>query len=126
MVGPRAYFDTSILLKRYMNEEGSFRARTLMRNYQCLSSKVTPLEALSAVHRRRALGQITERAFAAISSQLQTEQVRWELIAVDDSVLEKAEEVIRNSRIKTLDAIHIASALLFQSDSRMRIPFVSC
>ena len=93
MAAPRAYFDTSILVKRYVNEEGSLRARALMRNYQCLSSEVMPLETLSAVSRRRALGQITERAFAAISSLLKTERVRWELIAVDDSVLDKAEEV---------------------------------
>ena len=125
MSGPRAYFDTSILVKRYVNEEGSFRARRLMRDCQCVSSEVMPLETLSAISRRRSLGEITEPAFAAISSLLKTERTRWELVAVDNSVLNKAEEVIRNSAIKALDAIHIASALLFQANLGTRIPFVS-
>jgi hypothetical protein len=44
---------------------------------------------------------------------------------VDRPVLEKAQDLIQSSGVKTLDAIHIASALLFQADFGARIPFIS-
>jgi hypothetical protein len=40
-------------------------------------------------------------------------------------MLHRAEEVVLSRAIKTLDAIHIASALLFQESSGVRISFIS-
>jgi predicted nucleic acid-binding protein len=84
-----------------------------------------PLEALSAVCRRRALGQISDSAFARISSLLKIDRERWDLLVVDNSVLHRAEAVLRDYGVKTLDAIYIASALLFQSGVGSRIAFIS-
>ena len=49
----RAYFDTSVLVKRYVREDGSMYARALMRRHRVVSSAVAPLELLSALTRRR-------------------------------------------------------------------------
>ena len=39
-----AYFDTSVLIKRYVEEPGSDHARRLMRRYRLLSSVITSVE----------------------------------------------------------------------------------
>ncbi len=44
----RSYFDTSVLVKRYVDEDGSTRARAGLRRYRVVTSSIAPLEALSA------------------------------------------------------------------------------
>jgi len=125
MAQPWAYFDTSILTKRYLNEPGSFEARILLRKYRCLTSAIAPVEAMSAVARRRVTLELNDRAFAAIKSRVRADRERWELIAVTELVLRRAEEVVCARGIKALDGIHIASALLVEADMRIRLPFIS-
>ena len=125
MALPWAYFDTSVLAKRYLNESGSFQARVLMRKYRCLTSVLTPVEAVSALARRRVAGELSDRAFVVTDSRLRTDRERWELVAISGHLLRRAEQVVRDQGTKALDGIHIASALLFQADSRIRIPFIS-
>jgi predicted nucleic acid-binding protein len=74
MPAPWAYFDTSVLVKRYVREPSSASARTLLRQYQFLSSAIASLEAISALCRRRATGDLTKRDFAAIMSRIQKDR----------------------------------------------------
>jgi hypothetical protein len=46
-----AYFDTSAMIKRYVEEPGFAHTRRLMRHYRVLSSVIAPVEAVSAVAR---------------------------------------------------------------------------
>ncbi|HZY60480.1 MAG TPA: type II toxin-antitoxin system VapC family toxin [Candidatus Binataceae bacterium] len=121
----RTYFDTSALVKRYVHEEGSVQARTLLRNYRVVSSAIAPLEALSALLRRRALGQLSERDLTVIRGRMRVDIERWELLECNETVLGRAEEVIEAVGGKTLDALHIASALVFQEASLIRVGFVT-
>jgi predicted nucleic acid-binding protein len=107
----RGYFDTSVLVKRYVNEDGSFQARLFTRKYHCVTSDITPIEVTSALVRRLRLGHLSGNAFAAACGRLTTDRPKWLSIAIGDSLVERAQEVIRNFHVKTLDAIHIASAL---------------
>ena len=121
----RAYFDTSVLVKRYVREEGSRRARELLRRYRLLSCTLTPLEALSAFSRRHVAGELSDRSFAAIVSRLHSDRDHWELIEINAAVLSRAEAVIAMPKSRTLDALHIASALAFQELSGLSTPFVT-
>ena len=120
-----AYFDTSALVKRYVKEEGSPRVRVLFKRYRFLSSAITPLELVSALCRRRATGELAEKDYRAILSRMEKDRAYWELIEVSPRVLERAEELIQQAALRTLDAIHIASALMFQSASGIRVPFIT-
>ena len=120
-----AYFDTSVLVKRYVNEQASVHARTLLRRYRFLSSSIAPVEALSAVSRRRHAEDLPERHFAAILSRLWADRLYWELVEVSPPILVQAEELIMTTALRTLDAIHVASALTFRGSSGFRIPFVT-
>jgi predicted nucleic acid-binding protein len=74
-----AYFDTSVLVKRYIRERGSVQVASLLRRYELFSSAITPVEVLSALGRRRRDGDLSEENFSATLSRVQSDRVRWEL-----------------------------------------------
>ena len=120
-----AYFDTSVLVKRYVKEQGSAAARRLLHRYRFLSSAVAPVEALSVLSRRHALGDLTQRDFIAIRSRLRKDRSYWELVEVGEIVLNQAEELAQKTGLGTLDALHLASFLTFQAASGLTIPFIT-
>lgn len=120
-----AYFDTSVLVKRYVKEIGTARARSLLRRYRFLSSALAPLEVMSALCRRRAMGDVGERDFTTIVSRIREDREYWELVEVSPPVLARAQELIQSMSLRTLDAVHVASALAFETASGMRVPFVT-
>ncbi|MGQ0694798.1 MAG: type II toxin-antitoxin system VapC family toxin [Nitrospiraceae bacterium] len=120
-----AYFDSSVLVKRYVKEEGSLAAGRLFRRYRFLSSAIAPVEVLSALSRRRIRGELTQRDFLAIRLRLHKDRGYWELVEVSAIVLSQAEELVQKSGLRTLDALHVASALTFQTASGLTVPFIT-
>jgi predicted nucleic acid-binding protein len=120
-----AYFDTSVLVKRYVKEEGSATARRLLQRYRFLSSAIAPVEVLSALSRRHTAGELTRRDFLAIRSRFDKDRSYWELVEVGAIVLSQAEELVQKTGLRTLDALHVASALTFQAASGLIIPFIT-
>lgn len=125
MPGGWAYFDTSVLVKRYVSEIGSVRARVLLTGHRFLSSAVAPIELMSALCRRAASGELTPADFARIQSKLKKDRLAWELIEVTPGVLNQAEQIVMQTSLKTLDALHVATVLVFQSVSGIRVPFIT-
>jgi predicted nucleic acid-binding protein len=121
-----AYFDTSALIKRYVRERGSTRVVSLMRRHELLSSAITPVEVMSALSRRRRDRELSEEDFAATASRVQSERIRWELVEVGETVLNRAEEIVQGTvPMRALDAVHVASLMAFQAASSIQIPFVT-
>lgn len=125
MAQARAYFDTSAIVKRYVAEAGTPRARALIRKYRIVSSALTPIEALSAFVRRHAAGDLSERDYAAIVSRLDSDRQIWEMVELTPLVLGRAEELVRAEGLRTLDAIHVASALIVRSSAGIHLPFIT-
>jgi predicted nucleic acid-binding protein len=125
MPPPFAYFDTSVVVKRYVRESSSMAARTLLRRYRCLSSAILPVEVMSALKRRRASGDLAAADFTAILSRVGEDRRRWELVPVTGSLLALAEDLVRRNLLRTLDAIHLAAALTFRSTTGLRVPFAT-
>ncbi len=121
----RAYFDTSVLVKRYVNERGSRPARGLLRRFRVVSCILAPLEGLSTCARLKATGELSESAFSAVIARIGTDRRQWELIELNAPILERAEEVLQRTQLRTLDALHVASALVFQDRSSATLPFVT-
>jgi predicted nucleic acid-binding protein len=121
-----AYFDTSALIKRYVRETGSAQVVALLRRHDLLSSAITPVEIMSALGRRRRDRDLSEEAFNATVNRVRSERLHWELIEVGETVLSRAEEIVQGSvPMRSLDAVHIASLMAFQSASGIRCPFVT-
>jgi len=120
-----AYFDTSAVVKRYVLEPGSLQVRGWLRRHDFLSSAITPVEILSALGRRKQSGELSEKNFTAAIRRVGSDRTRWELIELGAVVLNRAEEIIQQGPMRALDAIHIASALAFQTAAGRRIPFLT-
>lgn len=48
-----------------------------------------------------------------------------EIVRLTDDVLRRTEEILLHSSARTLDAIHIASALLFQESTGIALTFIT-
>ena len=75
--------------------------------------------------RRKAAGDLDERSFGAIVSRMRADRAHWELVELGAPVLGRAEQVVQEAGVRTLDALHIASALAFQELSGLRVPFIT-
>ena len=120
-----AYFDTSALAKHYIREAGSARVRALLTSYEFLSSAITPIELSSAIQRRHRRGEITAMNYNSIIAKINADKSFWQLIEPVPQVLSKAEDLVVSYNIRTLDSIHLASALVLQESLSMPLPFVS-
>jgi predicted nucleic acid-binding protein len=120
-----AYFDTSALVKNYVREAGSARVRAWLTRYEFLSSAITPIELQSAVQRRHRQREITPPNYKSIISRLASDRLYWQLVEVVPQVLSKAEGLVITENVRTLDAIHIASAMVIQDSFPTRLPFIS-
>jgi predicted nucleic acid-binding protein len=93
-----AYFDTSVLIKRYVEESGSVHARRLMRRYRMLSSVIAPVEAVSAIARRYRAREVTRADFDAIVARMLADRQYWDLVELGARVAEGAERLILQRR----------------------------
>lgn len=122
---PWAYLDTSSLVKRYVRERGTLEVRRLLPRYKVLSSSITPIELVSALTRRYVQKELSERDYISIVSRIKQDRAYWELVEIAPAVLAKAEEIVLNVRVRTLDAIHVASAFIFLESTGRLLPFVT-
>ena len=107
------YFDTSALVKRYIVEPGRRDVLRLLRRNECVSSAVLPVELRSGLRRRVSEGSINAAQIPAILQHVAVDRAYWTLVDVGNEVLAGAEKLVAAHSIRTLDAIHIASAQLF-------------
>ena len=108
-----AYCDTSALVKRYVEEVGRREVLRLLRRYDCVASAVLPVELRSALRRRVSEGSLDGALLPGILSRVAADRAYWTLVEVGADVLATAETLVATHPIRTLDALHIASAQLF-------------
>jgi predicted nucleic acid-binding protein len=107
-----AYFDTSALVKRYVDEAGRREVLRLLRRHECVVSAVLPVELRSALRRRVTEGTLEGARLAEILKRVAADRAYWTFIAVGREVLAEAETLVAQHPLRTLDAIHVASAQL--------------
>jgi len=122
---PWVYLDTSVFLKLSIKEKGSERVRKIAKENHVLSSSMLMLESFSALARRRQAGDIEEAAFDHILKRLKDGILAVETIRVTEDVLGLAGEITLRSMARTMDAVHIASARLFQDGTGIAITFIT-
>jgi len=113
-----AYFDTSALIKRYVDERGRREVLRLLRRNDCVTSAVVPVDVRSALRRRVSEGTLDEERIPAILKRFTADRAFWTFVEVSREVLAAAETLAAAHPLRALDAIHVASAQLFAT----RIP----
>jgi predicted nucleic acid-binding protein len=120
-----AYLDTSTWIKLYVRESGSEVARRLIGKYRVLSSAILLTESFSALSRKKEIREIDGSQLKRMAKMMKDDVRSVEIINVSDSVLGKSEEIVLTSMARTLDAIHIASALIFQDMTEIEVTFIT-
>src|SRR5687768_349640 len=104
-----AYFDTSALIKRYVEELGRREVLTLLRKNNCVISAVLPVEVRAALRRRVAEKTLDAKRIQAILKRFAADRPFWTVIEVSREVLATAETLSAAHPLRALDAIHVAS-----------------
>lgn len=115
-----AYFDTSALVKRYIDEEGRREVLPLLRRYDVVTSVILPVELRSAFRRRVSEGTLDAARVPEILKRVTTDRAYWTRVEIASDVLAAAEALVSAHPLRTLDAIHVASAKLFEA--RITVP----
>ena len=110
------YLDTSALLKRYIMEPGSATFEDFFAaNAPFQSSRLTLVEARSALARRRRIGQITRKLELDAFEELRTDIQDGALVlhALADSHVTHTLDILAKVpkvSLRTLDALHLSIA----------------
>ena len=110
-----AYFDTSALVKRYVNEPGRREVLQLLRRHDIVTSAILQVEVRSALRRRASEGTLDPARVAEILRRVASDRAYWTLVEVGSEVLAAAEALVATHPLRTLDAIHVASAQVFKN-----------
>ena len=125
MPGNHAYFDASILARSYVLEAGTAEALRLLRAHAVISSAIAPVELASALRRRRMEQRLSRSEFQRLTAAIREDREHWTLVEADSTVLTRAEQVTTNRAVRTLDAVHLASALVLRDLADHAVPFIT-
>jgi predicted nucleic acid-binding protein len=115
----RVYVDSSIILRVVLGEPKPLREWSRITTAN--ASEIVRVECLRVLDRLRMLGAMDDRELARRRSTTLELLSGFELVRVNRAVLDRAADPFP-TLIRTLDAIHLASALLVQArDPAMRL-----
>ena len=110
------YLDTSALIKRYIEEEGTERVVGVtddLDGVQVIILDITPLEARSAVRRRQREGDISGADAERILNQIEEDGSSLFLVQPSTSaVIEEAARLIDRHPLRAYDALQLAGCLM--------------
>jgi hypothetical protein len=86
-----------------------------MHRHFVVSSVLAPLEMGSALRRLEVEGGLLTKGLHAALKRIQKEREKWDLVAISVEILQSAERLASDLNVRSLDAIHLASAFAFQS-----------
>jgi uncharacterized protein with PIN domain len=106
------YVESSAVLSWLLGESGGERVAHVLRDADAIvASDLTVLECERVLIRARTSGLITEAAAADQHAALARVSLHWTLLRVDSEVLDRCRHPFPIEPVRTLDAIHLASAL---------------
>ena len=122
------YLDTSALIKRYIEEEGTERVLRLTEDstgVQIIILDITPLEARSALRRRQREGDISEADAHKILEQIETDVSSSFLVQPSTSaVIEDGTRLIDRYALRAYDALQLAGCLVTREQVPGPVTFV--
>ena len=113
----RSFFDSSAFAKRFIEEQGSAEVEKICMDSQSigLSSLCLP-EIISALNRRIREKSISKKEYLTIKQRLFSEIEDIDIIHVVPEIISKTIYLLEKNNLRTIDAVHIASAILWEPD----------
>lgn len=108
-----AYFETSALIKLFIQEPGSeLAARTWDAMDSRLSSRLTYAEARASLATAVRAGRLSDSSFRSAKDQLEGRFQQVDVIEVTESLAREAGRLAESLALRAYDAVHLASALV--------------
>jgi predicted nucleic acid-binding protein len=106
------YAESSAILAWLLGEDTGQRVRKILANADAIvSSDLTLVECDRVLHRAQALRAITEATVVDRKARLRTAALGWNVLRIAPQIIERARQSFPEEPIRTLDALHVASAL---------------
>lgn len=110
------YAESSAVLAWLLDEESGEEVRQLLAAAETvLTSDLTIIECERVLLRATALGELTEAEASDRRAHLTTTASHWHLLRIGPEIVDRARQPFPGEPIRTLDAIHLASAILARS-----------
>jgi predicted nucleic acid-binding protein len=120
------YFDTSALIKLYVKEPGSEAVSTLVTETGSVATaKVAFVEVHAGLARRRRAGDLSVAGHARTCRQFEEQWRTYVRLDLRDDILVQARELVQRHPLRSLDAIHLASALALRAALGQEVRFVA-
>jgi len=109
------YAETSAVLRWLFGEVGGDHVRVVMsESTKVTSSRLTLIEARRVVRRAERERRLTAAQSADVLAVLAQAASRWAVLELSEQVARRAEDGFPHEPVRTLDALHLASALLLR------------
>lgn len=109
------YAESSAVLGWLLGEPSQrFVLEQLRAAERVVSSSLTPLECARGLARARLLGRVTSTGELAALQLLNTAEATWDVHEMSERVVARARAGFPAEPVRTLDALHLSTALVFQ------------
>lgn len=109
------YAETSAVLRwLFAERDGDAVLEQLRSADKVVCSRLTLIEARRVIYRAAREHRIAEAQGAELRAQLALAAARWAVLELTREVAARAEEAFPSEPIRTLDALHLASALVLR------------
>ncbi len=113
----KIFFDSSAFAKRYIEESGSNIVEELCSNATELGLSIICVpEIISALNRRIREKFLTQKQYNQAKNLLAKEVADATIIQVSPEIINKAMYALETNIVRTLDALHLASAIYWRAD----------
>lgn len=107
------YVESSAVLAWLLDESTAPAVRQALSNADIIvASDLTLIESDRVLIRAIAVGELTEAEAADRRARLSTAASHWHVLRIAPEVVERARQPFPGEPIRTLDALHLASALV--------------
>jgi uncharacterized protein len=106
------YFDTSALVKRFVNEKGSDLVQSLVQGANAIATaKIAYTEIYAGLTRKLREGNLSKARYTVACRQFESDWRAYVRVELIDDILLLARDLIQRHPLKGFDAVHLASAL---------------
>lgn len=118
------YCDTSALIKRYVDEQGSDQVNKLWEESSAVATSVVAFaEIFAALNRKNRERVLTAKELNQTAVKIKNDFDHFILVPVNSALNASIELLVRTYPLRGFDAIHLASALVIQNAGKLRTSF---